>query len=146
VTASGTDGSLSACRSIAEDVARLACYDALAEPPVPVLASIPAGDATPPPTPAELFGRDAGESEDIVLRAAGIEQIEELRARVTGVRLDAYGKLTVTLDNGQVWSQIDSPALNLKSGDEVRIRRAAMGSYLLAEVDGKRSSRVRRSR
>lgn len=131
VTASGTDDSLSACRDISEDAARLACYDTLAR--------------NLPPTPVELFGRDAIQSEDIVLRAAGIEQIDEIRARVTGVRLDPYGKLILTLDNGQVWSQIDSPALSLKSGDEVRIRRAAMGSYLLAEVDSKRSSRVRRS-
>jgi len=153
LTVSGAAGTLSACRSIAEDAARLACYDTLAEHPAPVPAApaatmpaLGAGEATPPPSPAELFGRVASQSEDIVLRAAGIEPIEEIRAWVTGVQLDPYGKLIVTLDNGQVWSQIDSPAPNLKSGDEVRIRRAAMGSYLLSKVDSKRSSRVRRSR
>ena len=119
-------------------------------PPVPAVnqdvAATAAGETTPPPSPADLFGRDAGESEGIVLRAAGLEQVEELRARVIAVRLDAYGKPIVTLDNGQVWFQVDSPVLKLNAGDEVRIRRAAMGSYLLSEVDGKRSSRVRRSR
>ena len=113
-------------------------------PKVVAIAATAAGETTQPST-ADLFGRDAGESEDIVLRAAGLEQMEELRARVTAVRLDAYGKPIITRDNGQVWLHVDLPVLKLNAGDEVRIRRAAMGSYLLSQVDGNRSSRVRRS-
>lgn len=159
ITASAAADSLSACRSIAEDAARLVCYDALADqsvkvatPPMPAVdparaaAAAAQGAAPPPPSPEELFGRDAVQSEDMVRRAAGIGRVEEIRGRVESVQLDPYRKLVLTLDNGQVWSQVDSPSPNFRSGDEVRIRRAAMGSYLLNRVDGERTIRVRRSK
>ena len=128
VTASGAADPLAACRSIAEDTARLGCYDTLADHPVAGARSpVPAADeAMLPPSPEALFGRDAVQSEVIVRQAAGIERIEEIRGGIAEVRLDPHGKLVLTLDNGQVWSQIDSPAPRLKAGDEVRIRRAAI--------------------
>lgn len=144
-TAGATDSPLQACRSIAEDAARLACYDNLADRPASASAA-PAPKAAPAPSPEELFGRDAVQSEDIVRRAAGIGRLEEVTARVVGVELNPFGKLILTLDNGQVWSQLDSPTPRIRTGDEVRIRRAALSSYLLTLAEGGHASRVRRSR
>lgn len=147
-TAGATNSPLQACRSIAEDAARLACYDNLADRPAPSSAApapAPAPEAAPAPSPEELFGRDAVQSEDIVRRAAGIGRLEEVTARVVGVELNPFGKLILTLDNGQVWSQLDSPAPRIRNGDEVRVRRAALNSYLLAPTSGGRAIRVHRS-
>jgi hypothetical protein len=174
LAANGAAGTLLACRGIIDQGARLSCYDALtdesskagpapASAPAPTPAPVAAAaapvatdgiaatasrpEATPPvPSPEELFGRDPVESEGIVRHAAGIEPVDELHAHVANAQVDASGKLIVTLDNGQVWSQIDSPPLNLKNGAEVRIHRAAMGSYLLTGAESKRSIRVRRSK
>lgn len=162
--AASADDPLSDCRGIAGDAARLACYDGLAdrqaqpvktpEPdrPPPATAATgaaaapPAQAALPLPSPEELFGRSVVQSEDTVRRAAGVGQLEEITAKVTGVHVAPYGKLVLTLDNGQVWSQADSSRLSLNSGDDVRIRRASLGSYLLTAVGRKQAIRVRRSK
>lgn len=99
-----------------------------------------------PPTPEELFGHDAVTSEEMVRQAAGIGRLEELNQRITAMRRNPDGKLVLTLENGQVWVQLDSRRVRLAAGDEVRIRRAAMGSYLLAGADMTQGMRVRRIR
>ena len=165
---SGTGASagnpLSDCRSIAGDDARLVCYDALADKQAqsvstpepdgqsPATAAIaaaaapPAPAALPPPSPEELFGRNAVQSDDAVRSAGGVGRLEEITATLAGVHVAPYGKLVLMLDNGQVWSQIDTTTLDVKNGDEVRIRRASLGSYLLTPADSNRAIRVRRSR
>ena len=60
--------------------------------------------------------------------------------------MPTYGKLVLTLDNGQVWSQVDSSSLHLRTGDKVRIRRASLGSYLLGTSGSNKTIRVRRSK
>ena len=174
-TAQGSDGSLSACRGIAEDSARLACYDALADdagrsasgnpaaaaaapaaagqpvtaPASPAAArppAVPANASKAAATPEELFGRNAKQSQDIALRATGASQIDHMDARVSSVRPDANGKLVLALENGQVWSQLDSTRLLIKAGEEVRIRRALLDSYLLTPAKGGTAIRVRRSK
>ena len=141
-----THGDPTLCRAIAEDAARLACYDKLPDRPPGSATVVPMAPpaAEVAPSSETLFGRDTVESEDMVRRAAGIGRLDEITVRVSGVKKDPLGKLVLTLDNGQVWVQIDSATSRIESGDVVRIRRAALGSYLLAGADGKRSIRVRR--
>lgn len=144
---------LSDCRSIAADTARLACYDALVDGPAqpgrttasdqPLPAAAPAAAL---PSPEELFGRDVGQSDEIVRRASGVGQLEEITATIEDVYVPTYGKLVLTLDNGQVWSQVDSSSLHLRTGDKVRIRRASLGSYLLGTSGSNKTIRVRRSK
>lgn len=114
----------------------------------PIAAAVPAAPAasTAAPSPDDLFGRSPQQSEDIALRAVGVERIDELIASVTTVTESASGKLVITLDNDQAWSQVDTTSLRLKAGDEVRIRRAMLDSYLLTRADGGKAIRVRRSR
>jgi len=151
---------LSACRGIADDATRLACYDSMADQ-ANVLAdqatatadqtsmpanAEPAAAAPAPSAPSaeDFFGRDARQSEDIALRSAGTQPAEDIYARVAGTRVNANGKLTLELDNGQVWTQVDSSRLRIKDGEEVRIRRAVFNSFLLSRVQGGTAIRVRR--
>lgn len=67
-------------------------------------------------------------------------QLEELRANVTAVAYNPRGRFTVTLDNGQIWKQLDGDTgtarLKKKGGDIVTISRGVLGSYNLV-VDGR---------
>ena len=74
-----------------------------------------------------------------------IEQISQIEAVVTDVRESATEKLTVALDNGQIWQQLDSQRLLLKSGETVIIRKASLGSFLMEKQSGSRSIRVKRA-
>lgn len=124
---------LADCRQLTDDRQRLACYDNLAG------LAAPAGS-----TPEALFGLEATESAKLLQRRLGEEPVEVLQQAVTTVAADRYGKLRITLANGQAWEQTDSDRLNLKPGDTVTIRRAALGSFLLTGPSGPRSIRVRR--
>ncbi|MCZ6503043.1 MAG: hypothetical protein O6945_11070, partial [Gammaproteobacteria bacterium] len=55
-----------------------------------------------------------------------------------------YKKLTVTLDNGQIWRQLDNNPLPLKSGETVVVRAALLGSFLMEKQSGGVSIRVKR--
>ena len=143
-----SEGDLALCRAIAEDAARLTCYDKLPDHPTPGLATaahLAPSAAAVSPSSETLFGRDTVQSEELVRRAAGISRLDEVTSRVSGVERNPLGKLVLSLDNGQVWVQLDSSTVRIESGEVVRIRRAALGSYLLTGAGGKRSIRVRRS-
>jgi hypothetical protein len=142
---------LSDCRNISAEAARLSCYDALADRQAQLTvatsttAAASAAQTTPPSlTAEELFGRDAAQSDDLVRRASDIGRLDEITAEVAGARVSPNGKLIVALDNGQVWSQVDSPAPRIRPGDKVRIRRAALNSYLLVPAEGGKAIRVHR--
>lgn len=61
---------------------------------------------------------------------------------VTSV-VDGYGEFTITLENGQVWRQIDG-RLKVSEGDSVTIDESGFGSHFL-QIDNKgRSVRVKR--
>ena len=68
---------------------------------------------------------------------------ESVTGTVAKVGYTASGKMAVTLENGQVWIQIDTGKPRVKGGDAVMIKRGALGSYLLVPPSGM-STRVRR--
>ena len=56
------------------------------------------------------------------------------------------GRFIITLDNGQRWSQIENkPDVAVSIGDEVRIQKSSIGSYMLTTEKGV-ETRVRRDR
>jgi hypothetical protein len=56
------------------------------------------------------------------------------------------GRFIITLDNGQRWSQTESkPDVSLAIGEEVRIQKSSIGSYMLTTEKGA-ETRVRRDR
>jgi hypothetical protein len=58
-------------------------------------------------------------------------------ASVSAVTRRADGRLVVTLDNGQVWSQLERDnATEVAVGDKVNVRRGSLGSYILTTRSG----------
>lgn len=86
----------------------------------------------------DIFG-GGGDNDD---ESAEVSQIE---GTIRSLRQDGNGRYLVTLDDGARWAQIDNRELSAtpRAGQPIRIRRAAMGSYL-ANIGGNVAIRVRR--
>ena len=157
---------LSVCRGLTDDDARLICYDAAvdrsrrsadsgprsAPAPVPAQAATPAAAASAPAASGaasslsqeDLFGKSGDEVERTVQEATGDEPIDSLNATVTKLQQYSYDKVLITLDNGQVWKQVDASNLRLRVGDAIEIERASLGSFMLKKQGSKRTMRVSR--
>lgn len=72
-----------------------------------------------------------------------VEQIKEESVVVTDITNNG-NKLTITLENGQIWRQLDTKRFPLNVGDAVIIRSASFGSFKLAKESSSRSIRVKR--
>lgn len=130
------DNALLRCRQAATDAARLSCYDTLADQARQRLASRPAAAA--PVDKAAEFGQPP---------KPGAADLEVMESRIAG-RFEGWRPgQRFTLTNGQVWQIVDdSSGFGDSQEPVVRIRRAALGSFMM-EVDGvTRSPRVKRLR
>jgi hypothetical protein len=164
-------GDPKSCATIADDAARLACYDAAvgrtpskaaaatppaqqvsrAAPPAVAAAPVAAAPVVAAPTPAPKdpvseFGlsESAKAARDPVKQAEAAAAPQSVSARVISVRWRKYGEFVVTLDNGQVWAQIEPmPSAIVKVGDVVTVKKALFGSYTLVTA-GKIGTKVRR--
>jgi hypothetical protein len=82
-------------------------------------------------------GEDGGRDPDVV---------QEITAAIREIGRDASGRLVLVLDNGQRWIQTDTVGgRSPRAGQNVRIRRAALGSFI-ASVEERPGFRVRRDR
>jgi hypothetical protein len=140
-----------ACASEPDATRRLACYDrqvrALSrqqqgpdtavspgppQSPAPVIkpsdAEAPVANDSSPLN--EEFGRDS------LAKGAGERaqsKPQRLSASIESTSGQNEGRLTLRLDNGQVWAQSEEgPDLKLKVGDKVIITRGLLGSYWLS--------------
>lgn len=140
-------GRIAECRAIASDTARLACYDQAVGA---VQSAQTAGEIVVLDRAAVEESRRRAFGFDVNIlnpfnRAEGPQELSEIDAKLTSVRRVGAGKVLFTLEDGSTWLQIDdeTPYFRERAGIPVRIRRAALGSYLLS-VDGARSVRVKR--
>ena len=153
------------CLGIDDDRARLACYDeaygrtatthasapavAAGAPVAATAATAAAATATParPPAPTpEQARQNFGLSAEKVLGPQGGPT--EIKAKVAAVQANEItGRAVVTLDNGQVWQQVEETRATKRprAGDEVIIREASLDSYLMVTPE-RGSARVRRVR
>ncbi len=108
---------------------------------MPLLAPVA---AAPGADTVAQFGRSAAQRRASAGQPTLPPKLENITGTVTELHRDANGEFVVTLDNSQVWRQIelDSRAWPEK-GDTVTIRRAALGSFLLVTPDH-RATRVHR--
>lgn len=154
-----------ACRDVQSSADRLACYDAAidrsrgspqspsAAPADQAVGAEQAGaSASPEPVtthpdidPEALFGKNADEIEQRLEQIAGAERLEQIEARVTRIWTIAPGKVAVKLDNGQVWRQTVGSRLRLSEGDDIVIRRASLGSFMLKKAGSATMMRVARA-
>jgi hypothetical protein len=161
--------SVRACASERDDARRLGCYDReiarldqggdvmaapatkaeVAPAAAAAAATAPAAAATPPTAAAPAAAPDArfGYRGDIARKEldeqTATETVDRLEATITEVSSRAHGELVITLDNGQVWVQkAPDSKMQLKAGDQVTIKKASLGSYML--VAAGRSTRVTR--
>ena len=140
---------LEACRAEKDDVQRLACYDRVLETELPSQpadaehpAAAPAGVTT---TAEERFGQEGALDQEVRARTQKADrELVELRSKVAILSKRPDGGLVITLENGQVWGQLSPEStFRLKIGEPVRVKRAAMGSFILYG-DSKWSTRVTR--
>lgn len=147
------DQALTECRQIEGIAERVVCYDKIVDSHFPTDSSDRVEITAPPeatqsnlvPDAQSLFGTNDAEAKRLVETSLAIEQISEIEAIITDVRRSSNKKLTVTLDNGQVWHQLDSQRMPLKSGEAVIVRKASLSSYLMEKQSGSRSIRVKRA-
>ena len=122
------------CAHVRDDTDRLACYDQAFGKPVETAA--PAAAAAPAPqfgyTEKEV-ARNTPQSEAATKPPAPTS----ITAAVTSLDRLHDGKFVVTLDNTQVWSQSEfNSQADVEVGDTVKVRRGALGSYLLVTKAG----------
>ena len=151
---------LRTCRAIAEVPARAACYDKVvddqAAPPRTAATPAPVPAASPPPAqvraappaaPAETTARFGAENLPAERRPEPAPaQADVLTAKVVAFTPGATGKATITLDNGQVWAQVENERLYLRPGAGVTLKRGVLGSYMLIPEGMNGSYRVTRRR
>lgn len=144
---------LNACLAIPGMLQRLACYDRVAHgvSPAPLPRTVPAqrpvASAAPPMVgvPVAPVAPPTGLGSERLARPATARP-QQLLAGVASVRFDPRGRFTITLDNGQVWRQLegDTGVLAGAKVSAVRISRGALGSYDLNVVGRNATYRVQR--
>lgn len=137
---------LKACRAIADDGARLACFD---EASARLTAAVEAKeivvveDKDIKQTKRSLFGfklpslRIFGGSDE------ESEADQTLTSTVASIRPLQSGKYMITLAEGAVWQTTEGLPFPPKAGDPVEIRKAALGSFFL-KVGRRRAVRAMR--
>lgn len=141
--------SLIRCRTVAEDAARLRCFDEAA-------AALQAATER-----REVVVVDRAQIRESRRRLFGIrlprlpvfgggggeeEEIDQVEGVIASASQDGLGHWVVTLQDGAVWVQVDNNRLALRprAGQPVVINRGALGSYMM-RVNRQPGIRVRRS-
>jgi hypothetical protein len=137
---------LTACLAISGMLQRLACYDRVAHslgplprsalvqrpaPPPPAAYVVPPAAVAAPPVIASAPPIGLGSERLPRTASAAPRRAQELIAHVASVAYDPHNRFTVTLDNGQVWRQLEGDTAILRGARNatVRISRGALGSY-----------------
>lgn len=142
---------LGKCRAIADTAARAICYDAGFDS---LKKAQTAGDVVVydrsqlretrrsgfglPQPKVKIPGSRGKDRQD---------DVKEILSKIAQVNTDTEGRLMFVLEDGARWRQTDTLTLGRRPlpGQPVRIRAAALGSYLM-NVDGQKALRVRRER
>lgn len=139
-----------ACSSETDQTRRLACYDAAvsalrgAQTSGEVVA-IDRGNVER--MQRDSFGFNLPSIANLMPRIGHDDDVVD-RVEVTVARMStgASGRTTFYMEDGQVWAQIDPERVyNVRAGDTVTIRRAALGSFMISSPRGGAGIRVRRS-
>jgi len=154
-------GSPQQCAAIDDEHERLACYDGIFRTPArspsmpPAVAPVAApaetsaavgttADAAVGVGPQADFGLTEAAKRARDPEKANGTMSDSITNTVASVSRRPAGELLVTLENGQVWTQLTpDQRANLAVGDTVTIKKAALGSHLLV-TESRYATRVRR--
>lgn len=114
--------------------------------PAATVAAAAGAAAVTPQSATDKFGYKGNIAREDLDRQKQTEEASgALTAKVTAVAAPPNGGMIVTLDNGQVWQQKTADrGMHIKVGDQVTIKHALMGSFLLTSDTVKGSMRVSR--
>jgi hypothetical protein len=140
---------LVACRSVADPSARLACYDTAAgaldtaeqQGEVVIVDRNQVNAAR-----RQLFGFSVPAMPSLFERGdQPAEQVDSIESTLTRAYQNNERRWVFTLADGSVWRQIDVDSVRFRNrgNPPVRVRRGALGSFLLT-IDGSRAVRVHR--
>ena len=137
------------CRALADAAQRLVCFDRTVGEMAAATSSkdlVILDRAAMRETRKGLFGFSlpklklfGGGSDDADER----DQVKELESTITGIRSANDGFAIFTIEDGAHWKQTDGRNLFPKVGNKIKIKRAAMGSYMAA-IEGRSGIRVMR--
>ncbi len=153
----GTPADFSACASVSDPTARLACYDAASgrattSPSLPAAStksSLPSSTEGPPRV-SSVSPSDARFGDNGQLRGeaeARRSAPSELQAYVKRVASLPNGRYLLTLDNDQVWQTTEADwAVEFNAEDAVTISRLPLGGYRIALSGKNRTLGVKRAK
>lgn len=131
------------CATVTDPAKRLACFDAAFRPAAEARSA-----AVDPESERRKALREFGLNK-VQLRAREPEHMrktapDRIEAKVERVSYRPTGERMVALDSGQVWLLTEATSKgHLRQGDQVVIRTAALGTYMLV-TPGRVSLRARR--
>jgi hypothetical protein len=138
---------LLACRAVTETAARLSCFDAAAaalETDYATGSVVVVDRDQMDRARRDTFGLDLPTLPRLFGSRAGAE-LEEIETTLASARQNGREEWIFRLADGSTWIQTDSASVQFRNRPDqpVRIRRAALGSFLMT-VGGSRAIRVRR--
>jgi hypothetical protein len=142
---SQANSAIEACTKLTDEHARLACFDRevgaqMAREAHAATAAPPAA-AVAPPAPAlaskltdeQKMGLTPGRIQQLERPADAPPPLQALTVKITNLTTDLANHQIFTLENGQVWRQVElDGSFTVKAGDVITISRGAMGSYFMS--------------
>ena len=131
--------SVRACRSQADEVQRLRCYDAAVDSLTP--ASMPSGPALDASRTSALNPVappiSATSKTPATAAMAAPKAVPMYSAKVASLSFRPSGAVNLTLDNGQIWTQYGPEGrVPLRAGDTVTLRPGMFGASVLVGPSG----------
>jgi hypothetical protein len=146
----GLPAQVYACANVEDAGQRHACFDALVPElrkagGMPPAAKAPQAASGSAPADSPLTAPVLSASEASGANTGKEKEIDSISLPVKAIDAARDGRYRFTMDNGQVWRQVDTVKLrNLGAGPwTAEIRKAAFGSYLLT-VNKQAAVRVER--
>ncbi|MGQ0533300.1 MAG: hypothetical protein ACT4OF_11510 [Caulobacteraceae bacterium] len=138
-----------ACSDIANDQDRLACFDRVVREVRQATSDgrlVTVDRAQAETLRRESFGLSLPSVFSLFSRSEDADSaLDEISYSVEEIVTYADGRHTFVMSNGQRWAQVEPDRTrNVRTGDEVTVRRAALGSYMLVGSRGGQGHRVRR--
>ena len=123
------------CRAVADDAARLRCFDAAAatlQQQAEARDLVVVDRKQIQETKRGLFGLDLPDLNPFGGGDDGVE-VKSIESTIRSATRDQNGRWILTLEDGSIWAQTDNYpfAVDPKRGHKVKVVKASMGSYMM---------------